>query len=503
MGLKNFSLKNISRKSGILFLLLLCAAILRLVNLGYSDYQGDETQALYIPKGQTFSQFVLSQRRAPGQFVVTMLVRGLSKNYSSEFVTRLPFAIFSIFSCYVFFIFVKKLLNEKAAVYSLIFFVTNGLFVALSRIVQYQSLVMLLMFLVLYQLLLLLEDNKIKHLYIAGILWGLSFLVHSDSVYFFPMALFLVLEWIKKNKMDLKITFKKMIIPVILGLSVMLIFYGPYLLNLPTDTLNYWKGRIEGTHQANVVNNSRYLFEVYQPIYTSHLYIIASVVGAFILMKGSKSINLNSKLGLISWFLFSFLFMEFAVEVPGTHIYTYLIPATIFMGVFFSYLEDFVSHHIKKILPLYYFAVIIMFFFLFFQSYAIFVDHKREYPWQTERFLVWDFPSLNPVFKLSLFGFPYNRNWEGISEYITGDGRSFYYASNEKRALPRYYLPDYYFNDSSRAGYYIQIIDPQSGTNPIINERSAKWIENNEPEKVFYRGEKVLAKIYFMPDSWR
>ena len=78
MGLKNFSLKNISRKSGILFLLLLCAAILRLVNLGYSDYQGDETQALYIPKGQTFSQFVLSQRRAPGQFVVTMLVRGLS-----------------------------------------------------------------------------------------------------------------------------------------------------------------------------------------------------------------------------------------------------------------------------------------------------------------------------------------------------------------------------------------------------------------------------------------
>lgn len=502
MGLKNFSLKNISRKSGILFLLILCAAFLRLVNLGYSDYQGDETQALYITKGQTFSQFLLSQRRAPGQFIVTMLVRGLSKNYSSEFITRLPFALFSIFSCYVFFIFVKKLLNEKVAIYSLIFFVTNGLFLALTRIVQYQSLVMFLMLLVLYQLLLLSENNKIKHLYIAGILWGVSFLVHSDSVYFFPMALFLVLEWVKKSKMGFKYTVKKMALPVIVGIIIMLIFYGPYLLNLPSDALNYWKGRIEGTHQANVVNSSRYLFEVYQPIYSSHLYIFASLIGVFALIRSKKLISLNRRLGLIFWFLFSFLFMEFAVEVPGTHIYTYVIPATILMGVFFGYLDDFVFHRVKKLLPVFYFGIIVMFLFLFFQSFAIFVDHKSEYPWQEEKFLVWKFPILNPVFKLSLFGFPYNRNWEGISDYITTDNRSFYYTTNEKKSLPRYYLPDSYINDSSRAGYYIFIVDPQSGTNYVINQRSAKWVDSNEPVKVFYEGDKVLSKIYLIPEDF-
>lgn len=502
MGFKNFSLKNISRKTGILFLFLFCAAVLRLVNLGYSDYQGDETQALYIPKGQNFSQFLLSQRRAPGQFIVTMLVRGISRNYSSEFITRFPFALFSIFSCYVFFIFVKKMLNEKVAIYSLIFFVTNGLFLALSRIVQYQPLVMFLMFLVLYQLLLLSESNNIKHLYIAGILWGISFLVHSDSVYFFPMALFIVLEWVKKSKMGFKATIRKMALPVIVGILIMLIFYGPYLLNLPADALNYWKGRIEGTHQANVVNSSRYLFEVYQPIYSSHLYIIASIFGVLTLLKGSKITSLNRKLGLILWFLFAFLFMEFAVEVPGTHIYTYVIPATILMGVFLSYFDDFVFLHLKKIQPLYYLGIFVIFLFLFFQSFAIFVDHRSEYPWQEEEFLIWKFPILNPVFKLSLFGFPYNRNWEGISDYIATDNKSFYYSTNEKKSLPRYYLPDSYVNDSDRAGYYIFIVDPQSATNYIINKRSAKWADNNDPVKVFYEGDKVLSKIYLIPEDF-
>ena len=504
MGFKNFSskLKNISRKTGILFLLLLCAAFLRLVNLGYSDYQGDETKAFYITKGQSFSQFLLSQKRAPGQFIVTMFLRGISNNYSSELVTRLPFALFSIISCYVFFILIKKMVNEKVAFYSLIFFITNGLFVAFGRIVQYQSLVILLLLLMLYQLLLLSETNNIKHLYFAGILWGLGFLVHSDSIYFLPMAFFLVLEWVKKNKMDFTQTVKKMALPVIAGILVMSVFYGPYLFNLPSNALDYWKGRIEGTNQPNVESNSRYLFEVYQPIYVSHLYIAFSLIGAVVLMKSKKLVGLERKLGLILWFLFSFLFMEFAVEVPGTHIWTYVMPATIFIGIFFSFLDDFIINRFKKIVPIFYSGIIVMFLFLFLQSYAIFVEHQKGYPWQEEKFLVWNFPTLNPVFNLNLFGFPYNRNWEGISEYITSDNKSFYYTTNEKKSLPRYYLPDSYINDSSRAGYYIFIFDPQSGTNYVINKRSAKWIESNEPVKVFYNGDKVLSKIYLIPENF-
>ena len=105
-------MKKINEKKALLILLIFCSVLLRLVNLGYSDYQGDETQALYNPKGQSFSQFIFSQRRAPIQFVITMLVRGVSNGYHNEFITRLPFAIFSIASSYVFFTFVKNLKNK-------------------------------------------------------------------------------------------------------------------------------------------------------------------------------------------------------------------------------------------------------------------------------------------------------------------------------------------------------------------------------------------------------
>jgi len=496
-------MKKINEKKALLILLIFCSALLRLVNLGYSDYQGDETQALYNPKGQSFSQFIFSQRRAPIQFVITMFIRGVSNGYHNEFITRLPFALFSIASSYVFYIFVKKLINEKVAFYSLIFFITNGFFVSFGRIVQYQSLVIFLMLLVLYQLLLLSETNEIKHLYFAGILWGFSFLVHSDSVYFFPMALLILIEWIRKFNMSFKTTIKRLLPPLILGIGILAVFYLPYLLNLPSDTLNYWKGRVEGTHQPNVVSNSRYLFEVYQPIYVSHLYVFSSLMGIVLLLKSGKTISREKKMGLILWFLFSYLFMEYVVEVPGTHIYNYILPAFIFMGLFFSILDEFVASRFKKIYPVFLSAVVIMFLFLFLQSYAIFVDHEREYPWQTERFLAWDLPSLNPVFKLSLFGFPYYRNWEDISDFIVKDGRSVFYATNEKQSIPRYYLPDNYDNNGYLAGYYIRIKDPQSGTNPVLNERCSRWIEKNDPIKIFYSEDKVLAEIYFVPEDWK
>lgn len=503
MNLKSVSLKKFNKKTLLLIFFITCASVLKLVNLGYSDYQGDETKAFYITKGQNFSQFLLSQRKAPGQFILTMFLKPISGNYTSEFITRLPFAIFSIISCYVFFLIVKKLINQKVAFYSLIFFATNGLFVALSRIVQYQSLVIFLMFLVIYQLLLLSENGNIKHLYIAGILWGLSFLTHSDSIYFFPICFFLLIEWVRKNNLNLISTIRKTILPIFLGISIMSVFYLPYLLNLPAGALNYWKARVEGTHQPNVVNSSRYTFEVYQPIYVSHLYILAFLAGLVILLIRKKTISWERKLGIVSWFLFSYIFMEYAVEVPGTHIYTYIIPVIIVMGYFFNYISDFLSKKFKKLLPAFYLGVFLIFSFLFLQSYAIFVSHEREYPWQEESFLVWKFPILNPTFKLTLFGFPYSRNWEDISKFIIEDGRSVYYATNEKPSLPRYYLPNNYVNDTGMAGYYIFINDPLSMTKYVINKRCASWVDTNDPIKIYYNKEgEVVAKLYYIPETY-
>ena len=48
---------------------------LRFVNLGYSDYQGDEIKALFRSlAGASLLSFLLDQRKGPLQFLVTYLM---------------------------------------------------------------------------------------------------------------------------------------------------------------------------------------------------------------------------------------------------------------------------------------------------------------------------------------------------------------------------------------------------------------------------------------------
>ncbi len=77
-----------------LFFVVAVCIFLRLVSLGYSEYQGDETQALYLPKAdQTMVQFLLSQKKGPVQYLITAAIKAVSGGYSNTFLTRLPFAL--------------------------------------------------------------------------------------------------------------------------------------------------------------------------------------------------------------------------------------------------------------------------------------------------------------------------------------------------------------------------------------------------------------------------
>lgn len=76
---------------------------LRLINLGYSNYQGDEIKALYRPQvGQNMIDFLLNQRKEPIQFLITYIMSIFNPEYDNEFLLRLPFAIAGILAIYFF-----------------------------------------------------------------------------------------------------------------------------------------------------------------------------------------------------------------------------------------------------------------------------------------------------------------------------------------------------------------------------------------------------------------
>jgi 4-amino-4-deoxy-L-arabinose transferase-like glycosyltransferase len=515
-------------KDFYLILIVVLTIFLRLLNLGYSDYQGDEIKALFLPEdGQSSFEFLLDQRKGPMQFMVTFLLKYINPTYDNEFLIRLPFALAGILSVVYFYKLIKNLFDEKIAFYSAFFLATNGFFVAFSRIVQYQSFVILFDILALYLLNLSLidKDFKIKGLYLSLIAWAISILSHYDGVFIAPFMFYLLILWFRNTKISSMSKIKHFITAAAGSLSLLLLFYIPFVLTLSQDTQEYWQGRLTGDVAAKI-SSSKYLFSVYQPIYVIHFYTVFFVFG--ILLFASSFIRNPFKtyidkksltkvfrpyisglflythkkwpiIFLLLWFFVPLFFWEFIVHIPGTHIYTYLMPMFIIIGFGMLLAENivnlFVRIEYRRVLNFSWIFVLCGFIFL--QSLAVFVENRTEYPWENERFLLWTFHQPTPIFHLSMFGFPYYRNWEGIRKFTQNYPDITAYSTNERKTIARYYVP--LIKSSEKAGYYVYIKNPQSFENDILNEKPFYWTNKYEPDYTFSRYGTNIVRLYIMP----
>jgi hypothetical protein len=203
--------------------------------------------------------------------------------------------------------------------------------------------------------------------------------------------------------------------------------------------------------------------------------------------------------------------MEFLINIPGTHIYTYIIPGLIILGYGILLIEESALYLYKSLIQklvklsprtislMLQIPIYIIFLFLFLQANAIFVDHSKEYPWQDKKFLIWNLNKPSAIFHLSMFGFPYYRNWEGISSFILADSGTTYYSSNERVSITRYYLP--INKDTDKAGYYVHIRNPQSFTDEILNAKANYWSSKYQPVLTYNRGEEQIVALYKMNEG--
>ncbi|MFA6981800.1 MAG: glycosyltransferase family 39 protein [Patescibacteria group bacterium] len=507
-----------------IFLLLSSALLLRICDLGYSDYQGDEIKALFIPDpGQSVSEFLLTQRKGPVQFFVTFLLKLLDPMYAHRFWMRVPFALAGTLSVLIFYKLLCLHYNKRVALFSSLFFSFNGFFVAFSRIIQYQSFVILFMLISLYFFSLSIKEKKweIKGLYAGFIFWALSILSHYDGIFIFPFAAYLLFIWLSDHRKSLKHLF----LSAAIFLTLLLVFYVPFALSITPGTSSYWHGRLVGT--GGKISSSTYLFSVYQPIYVIHFYILFGIIGGVLVLfesllqtflhkitnktgrianfltkmevNTSSGTGLLKNLGLLLWFFIPFLFLEVVVTLPGTHIYSYLIPVFIFLGLSLNTIERFFCKVLKSLsLRIVYTILTCVFFvFLFLQSYTIYANHKEEYPWEQEYFLLWELPKPNHLYHLSMFGFPYFRNWDEIGNLIrTTAPAGTYYSTNERESIARYHID--LLKDTDLAGYYVYIRNPQSFTDEKISEKALYWIERYGPVFTFIKDGKEIASVYNM-----
>jgi len=522
------SLSKYIRENIRLIIVFLLASLLRLVNLGYSDYQGDEIKALYLPKGgQSFYEFIMEQKKGPLQFFITYVIKFFDSSYENQFLVRLSFAVAGILAVVFFYKLVKIHFGEKIAFYSSLFFATNGLFIAFSRIVQYQSFVLLFAILCLYFLSLANENEKYytSGIYFGLLCWAFSILAHYDGAFIFPFVFYLLFRWFKNPRIEKKKKIITFILSGIISAGILLIFYFPFFKNINEATADYWSSRVTGSSSGKI-SSSKYLFRIYQPIYSLQFYFaLASLGGVFILLGFfsdlilkiknlpsfvsyffsyttdiMKSIN-KDKLRIIClflWILVNVAFFEKYVYISGTHIYNYILPSFILLGFGIVAIESFIFKifEIQLVRTFNFLGISLLFLFLTIQSYAIFVDNYKEYPWENENFLIWTFRKPDESYHLSLFGFPYYRNWEGIRSFAKAHPELQAYSSNERKQIAGYYLD--YDRNYDKSGLYVYVKNPQSFIEIIGNEKAAYWVGRYDPVYTLTKNGEDKVRVYMM-----
>ena len=122
-------------------LIVVVAAPLRLLDLGWSEFQGDEARVVLraLAALQGADGALAAHRKVPGEILLTYLFAG-SLGQIVEHVARLPFALAGVGAVLAFYSLARKLLGGPAALAAALLLAVNGYFVAFGRILQYDSL---------------------------------------------------------------------------------------------------------------------------------------------------------------------------------------------------------------------------------------------------------------------------------------------------------------------------------------------------------------------------
>jgi len=215
-----------------LVLLLLTAGWLRLANLGYSELQGDEARALLLAHevGRTKAPEALL-RHKKGPVEVLLPTPGMRLNDFSERTARLPFAMAGLAALLGAWALGARLFGSRAGWLAAMLLALDGYLIAFSRIVQYQSIVLLFSVLAVWcawRFHRRAEDAD-RCLLLAGLFLGLGSWAHYEMIFAAPPVAFLVLSRVWQERWGPKLWLRHLAPPLALAATVCGAFYLPFV----------------------------------------------------------------------------------------------------------------------------------------------------------------------------------------------------------------------------------------------------------------------------------
>lgn len=217
--------------TGVL-LVLFVGGGLRLTNLGYAEFQGDEGRAVQRAAAviQGYEDVLFLHRKGPVEILLPTLVYTLT-GHLTETTARLPFALANLAGLVAVFVLGWRLLNPVAGWVAAMLLALDGYFIGFARIVQYQSVVILmsvLVVLILYGLVQRPVELR-RYLILAALFLATGMLAHYEAALVVVPGLYLLWQLWQRHK-------PREFIPSLIGAgtvggAILAAFFIPYILH--------------------------------------------------------------------------------------------------------------------------------------------------------------------------------------------------------------------------------------------------------------------------------
>jgi 4-amino-4-deoxy-L-arabinose transferase-like glycosyltransferase len=474
-------------------LIILIAALFRLVNLGYSEFQGDEgivmqraARAILGDDAQLFYH-----QKGPIEILLPTATWTLS-GAINEWQARLPFAFAGLLGVVALYLLGRRWFNERSGWIAALLLAINGYFVGFGRIVQYQSIVLALTALALLALWRWSQAEGDRWLIAGAALLACGVLAHYDAALALPAAAYIVGRrlWFTRSG------WRALVMAGLLACVILALFYIPFVLhpNFSKTIAYLGKARIgTGGPLYNNLLSSLPLATFYNSAYyligLACLLVVASflsfrrwglLIPASCLLCSFAPLLTGPALALLLsfiilsrrsstpsraawlWFGAPFLFYYFLVWDPRTHVLNAFPGAVLLAAFALDYFMNRVSPSPclgVSLSPRHFSLLIVcssLFILLAYYPYSMFVQHtpeiKRTWP-AHQPTLYWKPDAETPLF--GYFGFPYRAGWKVVGVLIEEGILDGVYASNEEQEVTGWYTrgaertycpgPEWYF----------------------------------------------------------
>lgn len=474
--------------------LILLASFFRFTNLGYSEFQGDEGRALLRAAEvlQGHQEVLFLHKKGPIEILLPAALYA-SMERITEATARFPFAAANLAAVIALFALGRRLFDMRAALLAMLIMTIDGFSIGFSRIVQYQSIVVLMTLLALfciyrwYQT----DGQQSSYLLAGAAFTGIAFLAHYEGFFILPGALYMVWHVAKKQDWTLGQVAQHVGIPILLGCIIVGIFYLPFALHPNfSETWEYLTERRVGVGDGIPYNNitdffwrTSYYNASYYPMlmgilllastlfillrtYRKHLARMSiyglGVVWLLIILFPSwwqfGSVNLSVVVFLVTaatlfhaplsmeghmltlWFGSASLLYFFLMIKVHTHYYVALIPWSLIAAQTLSTGWGWLRPRWKTLSRVTVVLGTILCLLCTHYVYIVFVRHSIEY--------LHNYPAAKPAIYWTpfdeppqggYFGFPYRTAWKAIGGMYDAGILQGTYDSNQKERVTNWY----------------------------------------------------------------